>query len=64
MSGVMMLNYLAETVPDPRCKAAADRIKAAYDQALMDGQKTRDLGGSLDTGAFTCAICERFPSGD
>jgi isocitrate dehydrogenase (NAD+) len=56
MSGVMMLNHLAETRSDPRCRQVADRIKAAYNGALADGQKTRDLGGSLGTEAFADAV--------
>ena len=60
MSGVMMLNYLAETRQDDACLAAADRIKAAYNQALADGQKTGDLGGELGTNAFADALVERI----
>ena len=45
MSGVMLLNHLAETRSEPRCHLVADRIKAGYDRALADNQKTRDLGG-------------------
>jgi isocitrate dehydrogenase (NAD+) len=61
MSGVMMLNHLAETRDDPRCRASSDRIKAAYDRALSEGQKTRDLGGTLGTEAFVDALIERMP---
>ena len=60
MSGVMMLNHLAETRDDPRCRDVAERIKGAYNRALADGQKTRDLGGSLGTEAFTTALIERL----
>ena len=60
MSGVMMLNHLAETRGDPRCRQAADRIKAAYNGALAAGQTTRDLGGSLGTEAFADAVIERL----
>jgi isocitrate dehydrogenase (NAD+) len=60
MSGVMMLNHLAETRGDPSCRQAADRIKAAYNAALAAGQKTRDLGGSLGTEAFADAVIERL----
>ena len=49
MSAVMMLNHLADERDDARCGAVAERIKAAYNRALEDGQKTRDLGGSLGT---------------
>ncbi len=60
MSSVMMLNYLAESRNDDACHHAADRIKTAYNQALLDGQKTGDLGGSLNTQGFAQAIIERL----
>jgi isocitrate dehydrogenase (NAD+) len=59
MSAVMMLNHLAESRKDAECRRVADGIKAAYNQALMDGQKTRDLGGNLSTEAFADAVIER-----
>jgi isocitrate dehydrogenase (NAD+) len=65
MSAVMLLNYLAEVHNDAQCKHAADRIKAAYDLALCDGAKTRDLGGDLGTEDFASAVIERLdPSND
>lgn len=60
MSGVMMLNHLAETRSDPECQRIAERIKTAYNAALADGRMTRDLGGDLSTSAFTRAVCERL----
>ena len=60
MSAVMMLNYLAEYRDDPMCRAVAERIKQAYNQALADEQKTRDLGGQLSTDAFADAIIARL----
>jgi len=60
MSGVMMLNYMADEREDPECRKASDRIKAAYNRALDDGQKTKDLGGALGTRDFTKAITERL----
>ncbi len=60
MSAVMMLNYLADTRGDEMQRQAAQRIKSAYDQALRDNQKTRDLGGSLDTDSFADAVIERL----
>jgi isocitrate/isopropylmalate dehydrogenase len=62
MSGVMMLNYLAETRDDPRCRSVAERIKTAYNRAIADGQKTRDLGGTLGTDGFTEAVIQRLPA--
>lgn len=60
MSAVMMLNYLAEKRHDPSCRACAERIKAAYNRTLADGQKTRDLGGELGTDAFADAVIARL----
>ncbi len=60
MSGTMMLNHLAETRNDPPCAEAAARIRDAYDRALADGCKTRDLGGTLGTREFAEAIVERM----
>jgi isocitrate dehydrogenase (NAD+) len=61
MSAVMMLNYLADTRDDPECRAVAERIKTAYDCALSEGQKTRDLGGDLGTRQFADAVVARLP---
>lgn len=60
MSAAMMLNHIAETRGDDSAKASSKRIKSAYNQALQDGQKTRDLGGELGTSAFTQAVIERL----
>jgi ABC-type oligopeptide transport system substrate-binding subunit len=38
----------------------AERIKTAYNRALEDGQKTRDLGGQLGTQEFADAVIERL----
>ncbi|MFG0296941.1 MAG: isocitrate/isopropylmalate dehydrogenase family protein [Maioricimonas sp. JB045] len=60
MSAVMLLNYLAETRGDDVCREVAGRIRVAYDRALADGAKTRDLGGELGTDTFADAIIERL----
>lgn len=60
MSAAMMLNHIAETRHDESARAAARSIKNAYNRALEDGQKTRDLGGELGTRAFTDAVIERL----
>jgi len=60
MSAVMMLNHLADTRSDESCRTAAERIKGAYNRALKDGRKTRDLGGDLGTEEFTDAVIERI----
>ena len=58
MSSVMMLNHLAEDTP--AFADVASRIKSAYDQALLDGEKTRDLGGKLNTDEFARAVIDRL----
>lgn len=60
MSAVMMLNYLAETHHDDPCRAIADSIRDAYDAALQDDCKTRDLGGELGTDDFADAVIARL----
>jgi isocitrate/isopropylmalate dehydrogenase len=62
MSGVMMLNHLADTQGDLACRQVAQRIREAYNRALADGKKTRDLGGELSTDAFAQAVIERLPA--
>jgi isocitrate dehydrogenase (NAD+) len=52
MSAVMMLNHIGET-------AAAERIKAAYNAVLTEGDpavRTPDIGGSATTEQFTQAV--------
>ncbi len=60
MSAVMMLNYLSDKRGDAACGDAAERIKTAYDRALADGEKTRDLGGTLGTDGFVDAVIARL----
>lgn len=60
MSAVMMLNFIAVDRGDTGCHDVADRIKHAYDRAIADGQKTRDIGGSLGTREFCRAVIERL----
>lgn len=60
MSGVMMLNHLADTTGDADCHQVAARVKNAYNLALAQGQKTRDLGGELGTDAFAQAVIDRL----
>ena len=61
MSGVMMLNHLAETRSDSACATAATAIRTAYDRALADGAKTADLGGTLRTDTWADAVIARLP---
>ena len=60
MSAVMMLNHLADTKNQPDLRTVSERIKLAYDKALMDGCKTRDIGGTLGTKGFADAVIERL----
>lgn len=60
MSSVMMLNYLSDKEGDRDLLRASERIKAAYNRALAEGQKTRDLGGELSTDAFAQAVVDRL----
>jgi isocitrate dehydrogenase (NAD+) len=60
MSAAMMLDFLGDTRSDPRCSDAGVKIHAAYDKALADGQKTRDLGGELGTREFAQAVIDRL----
>jgi isocitrate dehydrogenase (NAD+) len=60
MSAVMMLNYVAERNDDESFREAANRIKVAYDAALLAGEKTKDLGGSLGTAEFAKACVARL----
>ncbi|MEI6878676.1 MAG: isocitrate/isopropylmalate family dehydrogenase, partial [Planctomycetota bacterium] len=60
MSAVMMLNYIAEKHSDPSLAAIATRIRTAYDRALVEGCKTRDLGGKLNTKEFATAVIDRL----
>ncbi len=60
MSGVMMLNHLADTEGREDFRACAEKIKNAYDSALQDGDRTRDLGGKLGTMEFADALIKRI----
>lgn len=62
MSGVMLLNHLGEITGDDSFGTAAARIKAAYDSCLTQGEKTRDLGGTLGTREFADAVVARLPA--
>jgi isocitrate dehydrogenase (NAD+) len=56
MSGAMMLNHLGET-------DAAEKMKAAYDAVLEEGNPeeiTRDIGGTGTTSGFAEAIIKRL----
>ncbi|MEQ9617647.1 MAG: isocitrate/isopropylmalate dehydrogenase family protein [Deltaproteobacteria bacterium] len=63
MSGVMMLNHLADTEGREDFRACAEKIKNAYNNALLEGYKTRDLGGGLGTREFADALIKRIEKG-
>ena len=59
----MLLDYLADIHDDPAPRAAARRIEAAIDSALLAGEaQTADLGGRAATSASARAILRRFGS--
>ncbi|MCX5658173.1 MAG: isocitrate/isopropylmalate dehydrogenase family protein [Planctomycetota bacterium] len=60
MTSVMMLNHLGDVRHDENCRKVAGSVRDAYNQALSDGKKTRDLGGELGTEAFADAVIERL----
>ncbi|MCY3625285.1 MAG: isocitrate/isopropylmalate family dehydrogenase [Candidatus Dadabacteria bacterium] len=60
MSAVMMLRYLADSEGREDMREAADKIKTAYNMALSDGNKTRDLGGSLNTADFARVLIQNI----
>ena len=60
MSAVMMLNHLGDTLNDEGWRKLGARVKTAYNRALADGRKTRDLGGELSTEQFADAVIERL----
>ncbi len=60
MSAVMMLNHMAEVNNETTCSNVAAKIKRAYNAALGDGCKTRDLGGECSTDDFADAVIERL----
>ncbi|HEX7085043.1 MAG TPA: isocitrate dehydrogenase (NAD(+)) [Vicinamibacterales bacterium] len=58
LSAVLMLRHLGE-------QDAAARIESALGRVLEAGQvRTRDLGGTATTSAFTTAICRTLERGD
>ena len=57
LSSAMLLRWLARTRGADRLARAADVIEAAVDAVLEDPTtRTRDLGGSLGTAAFTAVL--------
>ena len=63
MSATMLLNHIADTREDARCRKIAAAIRTAYDTALEAGERTGDLGGSLGTEGFADAVIARLKAG-
>ena len=60
MSGVMMLNHLADTEGREDMRKAAEKIKTAYDIALSLGETTQDLDGNLNTPDFARVLVQHI----
>ena len=60
MSAVMMLRYLADSEGREDMREAADKIKTAYNIAISNGDKTRDLGGDLKTADFARVLIQNI----
>lgn len=57
LSGANLLDWLGERGSDPQLKAAAQRVRAASESVLAEGETlTRDLGGTAGTQESTDAI--------
>jgi len=58
LSAAMLLEWHARRNADDRYSAAARAIEASLDTLLSDpARRTRDVGGTLGTAAFTDALC-------
>ena len=55
LSSVLMLEHIEQ-------HDVAQRVRAGLHQALRDGKRTKDLGGSCSTTEFTEAVVARLPS--
>lgn len=61
LSGVMLLDHLADSHDDPAPRASARRIEAAVVAALKAGEaQTADVGGSASTMEATRAVLRRI----
>ncbi|MFB3904531.1 MAG: isocitrate/isopropylmalate dehydrogenase family protein [Acidobacteriota bacterium] len=60
MSAVMMLNHISDQTGDENLRAVSEKVKNAYNRALAEGQKTRDLGGTLGTEQFAEQVIARL----
>lgn len=60
LSTALLMDWLGRRHDDPRWGRAAERVRRATREALADGARTPDLGGSLTTTAFTDVVLERL----
>lgn len=60
LSTVMLLDWLSTRNEDPQLSKIGLMIEKAIYNAISDGIKTKDLGGSASTTEFTKAIVERI----
>ena len=60
MSGVMMLNHIADSEGREEMRDAAEKIKTAYNMALSNGDTTQDLGGGLKTAEFANVLVQNI----
>lgn len=56
LSAAMMLDWLGDRHADDRALAAATAIRAAVDETLCAGIRTRDVGGTAGTAAVAAAV--------
>lgn len=56
LSAAMMLDWIGERHGDPACRLAAEAVRNGTAGVLESGPRTRDLGGSANTGEVTDAI--------
>jgi 3-isopropylmalate dehydrogenase len=61
LSAAMLLDWMARRHKDSRLSSASSLIDGAVDKLLgKPACRTRDLGGTLGTRAFTTALCEQI----
>lgn len=59
LSAAMLLDWRGHRDGNRKLSIAADRIARAVDEVIDDpAMRTRDLGGTLGTDAFTAAVCK------
>jgi len=64
LSAAMLLDWQGQRSANPKLIAAASLVERAVDQVLENPRtRTRDIGGSLDTDAFTDAVISVIEQG-